>query len=221
MAAAAIYRCMRWHNPGPVRRPPGFIEPCLPTSSHTVPTGPQWVFEVKHDGFRFICWRAGDRARVFSRRGHDWTDRVPRIVEALLRLPVQSIVIDGEGVVCGPDGIADFDALRGAVGRKGSRNAFLYAFDILELNGQDLRREPWEARRNALIKLLIGAEAGLQLSEHIDDADGDLLFRHACAMGLEGIVAKRRDKPYRSGRTTDWLKVRNPKAPAVTRLLEE
>jgi ATP dependent DNA ligase domain len=111
---------MHWQNPGPVRRPPGFIEPCLPTNSHVVPTGPQWAYEIKHDGFRFVCRRELDRVRVFSRRGHDWTDRVPRIADALTALRVTSTTLDGEGVVCGPDGVADFDRLRAAVGRKGS-----------------------------------------------------------------------------------------------------
>ena len=135
---------MRWATPSPVRRPPGFIEPCLPTNGHTVPTGPQWVYEIKHDGYRFICHRDGDRVRVFSRRGFDHADRAPAIADALLALNVQSVTIDGEGVVCGPDGVTDFDRLRAAMGRKGSRQAFLYAFDLLELDGIDLRREPWE-----------------------------------------------------------------------------
>jgi bifunctional non-homologous end joining protein LigD len=86
---------------------------------------PQWVYETKHDGYRFICRRDGDRVRVFSRRGRDWTDRVPRIVEALTALPAKSITLDGEGVVCGPDGVSDFDMLRASVGRKGPRAAFL------------------------------------------------------------------------------------------------
>jgi bifunctional non-homologous end joining protein LigD len=113
----------------------------LPTNGHIVPTGPEWAYEIKHDGFRFICRRELDRVRVFSRRGHDWTDWVPRIAEPLGSLQVTSIIIDGEGVVCGPDGVADFDRLRAAVGWKGSRDAFLCVFDLLELDGDDLRRE--------------------------------------------------------------------------------
>ena len=104
-----------------------------------MPSGPQWVHEIKHDGFRFICRRDGDRVRVFSRRGNDYTDRVPLIAEALAKLRVKSMTLDGEGVVCGPDGVSDFDRLRAAVGRMGSRDAFLYAFDLLELDGNDLR----------------------------------------------------------------------------------
>jgi hypothetical protein len=95
---------MRLQNSAPVRHPPGFIAPCLPTVGRVVPTGAQWVYEIKHDGYRFICRRDGDRVRVFSRRGNDHTDRAPGIVEALLALRVKSVTIDGEGVVCGPDG---------------------------------------------------------------------------------------------------------------------
>jgi bifunctional non-homologous end joining protein LigD len=214
---------MRWrsHSSGPVQRPPGFIEPCLPTDGSTVPIGPQWAYEIKHDGFRFVCWRVGDRMRVFSRRGHDWTEKVPLIAKALAALPVKSVTIDGEGVVCGPNGVSDFDLLLASVGRKGPRNAFLYAFVVLELNGVDLSRELWDERRKVLGRLLQCTNEGIQLSEHLDDADGAIVFHHACRFGLEGIVAKRRDRPYRSGRSTDWIKIRNPNAPAVTRLIEE
>jgi bifunctional non-homologous end joining protein LigD len=155
---------MHWHNPGPVRRPPGFIEPCLPTNGRAVPTGREWAYEIKHDGFRFICGRDGDRVRVFSRRGHDWTDRVPLIAEALQVLRVRSVTIDGEGVVCRPDGVSDFDRLRTAVGRLGSQDAFLYAFDVLEISGTDLRRDAWDERRKILVRLLRTNAKGMRLS---------------------------------------------------------
>jgi bifunctional non-homologous end joining protein LigD len=90
---------MRWGSSAPVRRPPGFIEPCLPTLARTVPSGPQWVHEIKHDGFRFICRRDADRVRVFSRRGNDYTDSVPMIADAMAALRVKSVTLDGEGVV--------------------------------------------------------------------------------------------------------------------------
>jgi bifunctional non-homologous end joining protein LigD len=211
---------MLWRSPAPARRPPGFIEPCLPTLGSAVPSGPKWAYEIKHDGFRFICRREGDRVRVFSRGGYDWTDRVPLIAKALAALPVSSLTLDGEGVVCGPDGVSDFARLRTAVGRMGSRDAFLYAFDLLEINGTDLRRDAWHVRRATLTSVLRKAGQGIRLSEHIDGTDGEAVFRHACAMGLEGIVAKRRDRPYRSGRSPDWIKVKNPDAPAATRVIE-
>ena len=202
------------------RRPAGFIDPCLPTLAHTVPDGPLWEHEIKHDGYRFICRWDGDRVRAFTRRGHDWRDRVPRIAEALAALPVTSATIDGEAVVCDSAGVSDFDRLRAALARRGSPEIFLYAFDLLELDGCDLRRDPWNVRRETLASLLRKASNGIRLSEHIEGADGTAVFRHACALGLEGIVAKRRDRPYRSGRSPDWLKVKNPNAPAATRIME-
>ena len=213
---------MLWRSSStPPRHPDGFIEPCLPTLGPAAPSGPPWVHEIKHDGFRFICRREGNRIRVFSRRGHDWTDRVPRIVDTFARLPASSVTLDGEGVASDPNGVTNFELLRAALGRPAKREVFLYAFDLLELDGRDMRREPWSDRRWILARLLRGAGHGVQLSDHMEGNDGEAAFRHACAMGLEGIVAKRRDKPYRSGRSPDWIKVKNPDAPAVTRLIEE
>jgi bifunctional non-homologous end joining protein LigD len=185
----------------PPTRPVGFIEPCLPTLAREVPGGPLWVHEIKHDGYRFICRREGERERIFSRHGRDWTERVPAIAEALLALPISSVTLDGEGVVCDAKGLTDFARLRSALARCGSREAFLYAFDVLELDGQDLRARPWYERRATLEGLLRQAEGAIRLSEHLDGADGATVFRHACAMGLEGIVAKRRNRPCRSGRS--------------------
>jgi bifunctional non-homologous end joining protein LigD len=201
----------------PRRYPPGFIAPCLPTNAQAVPAGAQWIYEIKHDGFRFICRRDGER--VYSCNGRDWTDRVPLIAEAIARLRVKSVTLDGEGVVCGADGVTDFDKLRAAVGRLGSRDAFLYAFDLLELDGENMRPYEWHVRRATLRSLIKRAGPGIRLSDHLD-GDGVAAFHHACRMGLEGIVAKRRDKPYRSGRSPDWIKVKNPDAPAATRILE-
>ena len=144
---------MLWRSPAPTRHPPGFIEPCLPTLADAVPSGPQWAYEIKHDGYRFICRRDGDRVGVFSRRGNDYTNRVPAIADALRTLRVKSVTIDGEGVVCGQDGVSDFDRLRASVSRLGSRDAFLYAFDLLEINGTDLRRDAWHVRRATLASL--------------------------------------------------------------------
>jgi bifunctional non-homologous end joining protein LigD len=184
-----------------------------------VPSGPQWVHEIKHDGYRFICRRTSDHVRVFSR--HDWTDRVPAIAGALASLGVTSVTLDGEGVVCDSNGVSDFALLRTELGRNSSRIPFLYAFDVLELDGRDLRGERWDVRRIMLARLLRDRPRGIQLSEHLATTDGPTIFRHACRMGLEGIVAKRQDKPYRSGRSPDWIKVKNPDAPAATRLLAE
>jgi len=218
-AVRPLFSDMRWRTSPPVNAPLGFIEPCLPTNARTVPASAQWAYEIKHDGFRFICRRDGDRVRVFSRNGRDWTDRVPLIAEALAKLRVKSVTLDGEGVVCRPDGVTDFDKLRAAVGRLGSRDSFLCAFDLLELDGENMRPYEWHVRRTTLRSLIKRAGAGIRLSENLD-GDGMAAFRHACRMGLEGIVAKRRDRSYRSGRSPDWIKVKNPDAPAATRIIE-
>ena len=159
-----------------------FIEPCLPTISRTVPTGPQWAFEIKHDGFRFLAVRQRKRVRVYSRGGHDWSEQLPAIAEALRAPPVHSVVLDGEGVICGPDGKSDFDRMRACFSRQGAPEAFLYAFDMLELDGRDLRNESWARRRAALVQLLADSDAGIRLCEHIEDVDGAVVFRAACNM---------------------------------------
>jgi bifunctional non-homologous end joining protein LigD len=196
-----------------------FIEPCLPTISRSVPTGPQWAYEIKHDGFRFLAVRQSKQVRVYSRGGHDWSERLPAITAALLALPVRSVVLDGEGVICGPDGKSQFDRMRACFSRHGAPEAFLYAFDLLELDGQDLRTKPWAARREALVSLLDGSEHGIRLCEHIEDVDGTVVFRQACVMGLEGIVAKHRNSRYRSGRCREWIKIKNKARPAIERAM--
>ena len=131
---------------------------------------------------------------------------------------MRSCLIDGEAVACDGDGLPSFDRLRY---RRQDSTVLLFAFDLLELNGQDLRREPIELRKAALARLLRAApKIGLQLNEHID-LPGDVVFRHAWEMGLEGIVSKRLGSRYRSGRSKDWLKFKNPEAPAVKREAEE
>jgi bifunctional non-homologous end joining protein LigD len=176
-------------------------------------------YEIKHDGFRFLAVRQGKRIRVYSRGGHDWSKQLPAITEALQALPVLSAVLDGEGVICGTDGKSDFDRMHACFSRQGAPEAFLYAFDVLELDGRDLRNEPWSRRRAALVQLLSNADAGIRLCEHIEDVDGAVVFRQACVMGLEGIVAKRRDSRYRSGRCQDWIKIKNPAHAAIERAM--
>ena len=144
--------------------------------------------------------------------------RFPLIVEALPSLPARSCIIDGEAVACGEDGIAVFDRIRY---KRHDHTVFLWAFDLIELDGDDLRREPLEARKATLARVLAGMRTGVQLNEHLEHYYGPVVFEHACRMGLEGIVSKRKRSRYQSGRTLDWLKAKNPQAPAVTRLAEE
>jgi bifunctional non-homologous end joining protein LigD len=199
----------------PTRAPPlTFIPPCIPTWSRHAPAGRDWVHEIKHDGYRLMVRRQGARVRLFTRRGFDWSHRFPLIVEAAGSLRVSSISIDGEAVVCGDDGVSDFDRLH-SQGWDGA--VFLYAFDVLEIDGDDLRQEPLERRKARLEKVLARAGAGIQFNEHAD-LDGATVFAAACKMGLEGIVSKRRDFPYRSGRSKGWVKVKNPASPAMLRV---
>ena len=198
-------------------KPPGFIEPCLPSPADRPPAGPGWIHEIKHDGFRLMARRDPAGVRLLTRNGHDWADRYPLIVEAVGALQVRSFLIDGEAVACDGNGLPVFDRLRYR-GQDGA--VFLFAFDLIELNGQDLRRDPIETRKRQLATLLRNALVGLQLNEHIAEP-GDIVFRHACKLGLEGIVSKRLGSRYRSGRSHDWLKMKNPAAPAVKREAEE
>jgi bifunctional non-homologous end joining protein LigD len=132
---------------------------------------------------------------------------------AVSKLPVRSWLIDGEAIVCDENGLADFELIR----RHGAlASAVLCAFDLLELDGRDLRREPIETRKALLAKLLKGQHVSIVLNQHYEE-DGAIVFREACKLGCEGIVSKRLGSPYRSGRSPLWVKVKNPKAPAVKR----
>ena len=198
--------------------PAGFIAPCLPSSASQPPSGEEWLHEIKHDGFRVIARKDGASVRLYSRPGHDLTKRFPLIVKGLAQLRLWSCIIDGEAVACGEDGIASFDRIRY---RQHDASVFLYAFDLVELNGDDLRRDPLAVRKATLASLLARAAPGLRFNAHIDEKDGPLVFAQACKLGLEDIVSKRRNSAYRSGRSSDWIKSKNPAAPAVRREAEE
>src|SRR5260370_39953237 len=169
--------------------PLGFGPPCLPTKALQPPTGDAWLHEIKHDGFRVIARKDGAHVRLYSRPGNDLTYRFPLIVEALGSLRSRSCIIDGEAVACNDDGMPNFDRIRY---RRHDASVFLYAFDLIELNGDDLRREPFEVPKATLASSLATATPGLRLNEHIEAA-GPPAFTQACKMGLEGIVSKRKD----------------------------
>ncbi len=198
--------------------PAGFIAPCLPSKTDKLPSGSQWLHEIKHDGFRVIARKDGTKVRFYSRPGNDLTYRFPLIVESLARLRSRSCIIDGEAVAFNDNGLASFDRIRY---RRHDATVFLYAFDLIELNGDDLRRDPLEVRKATLVSVLAKAGAGIRLNEHIEHEDGATVFAHACKLGLEGIVSKRKNSPYRSGRSPDWLKMKNAAHPAVKREAEE
>jgi bifunctional non-homologous end joining protein LigD len=135
----------------------------------------------------------------------------------LARLRSRSCIIDGEAVACDDNGVASFNLIRH---HRANGRIFLYAFDLIELNGDDLRRDPLEVRKATLRSRLAKAGLGLRFNEHLE-GDGPTVFAHACKMGLEGIVSKRKDSMYRSGRSPDRLKMKNAAAPAVKREAEE
>jgi ATP-dependent DNA ligase len=187
---------VRWNNSSRVVPAAGFIEPCLPTDAAKVPVGPLRIHEIKHDGYRLLLKKYADSVRIYTRRGAEWTKRFPRIVEAALKIRAKSFYLDGEGVVCREDGVAVFDHLHS---KTFDHACFLYAFDLLELNGEDWRGRPLEERKAGLRRLLRNRKSGIVYNDHLE-GDGAAIFEHACRMGLEGIVAKRRDMAYRSGR---------------------
>ena len=181
-------------------RTDGFIAPCTPTLAAKMPSGPGWVHEIKHDGYRLIVRREGTLVRLFTRRGYDWTDRYPAIARTAVKLPARSFTLDGEAAVSDADGIAVFEALHR---RRAAPDAVLHAFDLLELKGKDLRSLPLGERKAKLERLLAGSSAGIVFNEHTDQ-DGAIVFEHACRFGFEGIVSTRITAPYRSGRSRDW-----------------
>jgi bifunctional non-homologous end joining protein LigD len=194
------------------------IEPSHPTLVGKPPSGPGWLHEIKHDGYRMFARRDGEGVRLTTRNGFDWAARYPLVVKAVAALKARSCMIDGEIAKCDDNGVAVFDLLRH--GPRPKTDVLLYAFDLLELDGEDLRRRPIEERKRALAKLLRQARPSLQLMDHIE-ADGTIVFEHACKLGAEGIVSKRIGSRYVSGRTDKWVKTKNPAAPAVRRLEEK
>jgi len=191
----------------------GIIEPCLPSSAKAPPSGPGWIHEIKHDGFRILARKDSAGVRLITRAGNDFSSRFPLIATAVSKLPVRSCLIDGEAIVCDENGLAVFDLVR----RYGTiANAEHCAFDLLELDGRNLRGEPIEKRKELLAELLSGPQLSLDFNECFDE-DGAIVFREACRLGCEGIVSKRLGSTYRSGRSPHWIKVKNPNAPAVKR----
>src|SRR4029077_10905091 len=170
------------------------FEFCIPTRGITVPSSPDWLHEVKYDGYRLRVERDGDRVRLITRGGYDWTKRYPWIVEAALKNRHKQFVIDGEAVVLGVDGISDFNALHSG---KHDDEVQLYAFDIMALDGDDLRNLPLSLRKTNLERLFARRPDGIFVAPFETGEIGPDLFRAACNMGLEGLVSKRRDRPYR------------------------
>ncbi|WP_439397312.1 RNA ligase family protein [Bradyrhizobium sp. PMVTL-01] len=193
------------------------FEFCLPTAAKAVPDGPEWLHEVKMDGYRVRIDRDGDRVRLFSCNGYDWTPRFPWIIEAARKIHQKRFVLDGEAVVLGVDGVPDFNALHS---RQHDEEVQLCAFDLLVESGDDLRKLPLHLRKNALRRLLERRPEGIFVSPFEQGEIGPDLFRAACKMGLEGIVSKHRDRPYQAGRSKYWIKVKNRTHPAMYRVMD-
>ena len=168
------------------------FEPCIPTRGTKVPDGAEWLHEIKHDGYRVIVQREGKRVRLWTRNGHDWSDRFPLITEAALRNRNSSFVLDGEAVLLGVDGRSDFDDLHS---RRHDAEVEFYAFDILVSDGEDLRGLPLSMRKASLSRLLARRVDGIFLSDFEQGEIGPDLFRHACLMsdgaGGHGLEAPR------------------------------
>jgi ATP-dependent DNA ligase len=191
--------------------------PRLPTLAKSVPNRDLWLHEVKYDGYRLIVVREDRRVRLFTRSGQDWTSRYPWIVESALKNRRKHFVIDGEAVILGVDGVPDFNALHS---RRYDAEVQLYAFDCLALDSEDLRELPLSMRKTNLARLLARRPEGIFAADFERGEIGPDLFRKACEFGLEGIVSKRSDRPYRAGRSKDWVKVKN-RHPAMDRVMEQ
>ena len=189
---------------------PDRVEPCLALLASKPPAGDDWAYEVKWDGYRLAVHIDRGNVRIITRGGHDWTHRFPAIAFEAAGLRVTSAILDGEACVLDEHGASDFNALQRSLGGRGgkavSQDAMLYVFDLLYLDGYDLRPKTLTERRK-LLPGIVDSQGTILLSEEVD-ADGAAFLKQACSMGLEGVIAKRRSAPYRSGRGGEWLKIK-------------
>lgn len=190
---------------------PGYIEPCDPTLRESPPRGAGWVYEIKADGYRAQLHRDGGDIKVYSRTGLDWTEQFSSIAASARRLKANSLIIDGEAVVYGSGGLPDFQQLRRELGPKRSERVRYHAFDLLYLDGYDLRDVAYEDRKRLLQDLLKGAPETFIYVEALE-ADGNAILEKGCKLGLEGLIAKRLGRPYRSGRQESWIKLKCKKS---------
>jgi bifunctional non-homologous end joining protein LigD len=194
--------------PGATPAPfPGFIEPCHPTLRQKAPSGGDWVHEIKFDGYRTQAHLRNGEPAIYTRRGHNWTLRFQPIADALATLQVSDLILDGEAVVLDSRGVPDFGLLHAdlAAGRKD--RLLYYAFDLLYLDGFDLRGARLAERKRLLSELLADTSERILYAEHLE-GNGPEIQERACAVGLEGIVSKQQNAPYRSGRVESWIKVK-------------
>ncbi|MGP4670206.1 non-homologous end-joining DNA ligase [Agrobacterium pusense] len=192
---------------------PDRVEPALALLKAHPPRGGQWSWELKWDGYRLAVHIEPTGGRILTRGGHDWTHRFPAIEQAARALGPATMIIDGEAVVLDDEGRPDFGLLQKSLGASGktagnrASDAVLYAFDLMYLDGHDLREMEYRARRHLLEDTIKTNDGAIRLSETLD-AEPDVLLEHVRSLGLEGIVGKRLNQPYRSGRTGDWVKIK-------------
>ena len=185
------------------------IKPCLPTATRHAPRGEQWIHEIKYDGYRMLCKAEDGDVKFFSRSGRDWTGKLRSLSRWMRALPVESAILDGEVVMMNADGVSNFQALQNRIGAGSDHELRYYAFDLLYLNGHDVTGMPLLNRKEILSDLVqaSGLEQRFIFSEHLV-GDGPTIFKQACTLGVEGIVSKRIDKRYSSGRFEFWLKTK-------------
>jgi bifunctional non-homologous end joining protein LigD len=191
----------------PSGRVPEIVEPELATLVEKPPEGDDWLHEIKFDGYRILCRVDGVDVRLSTRHGKDWTDRFPSLVAAARQLRVKDVVLDGEVVILDSRGVSDFQALQNALGKGREKSIVYFAFDLLYLDGTDLRGEPLVERKKALEKLLRKSPEAIKFTEHVA-GKGKEFLKKACDFALEGIVSKRASARYKPGRTEDWLKTK-------------
>ena len=182
--------------------------PQLATLVATPPSGGEWLHEIKYDGYRIGARVRKGRVSLYTRNGNDWTAAFPEVADAVQKLELDDALIDGEAAIVLPDGRTSFQAMQNA-GDPTRRGTLVYfVFDLLRLNGESFEQLPLEERKVRL-KTLVGARktGRIRFSEHVD-GNGDAFFKEACRAGLEGIVSKRRDQPYRAGRHGGWVKTK-------------
>ncbi len=195
-------------EPRPRARFPDFIPPSLATLREAPPRGEGWVHEIKFDGYRIQARVDNGKVRLLTRKGLDWTSKFPNIATAVANLPVRSALIDGEIVVEDERGVSSFSGLQAALKERARDTFIYYVFDLLYLDGRDFTALPLTERKARLTRLVdTKAHASIRLSEHFEEA-GETVLRHACGMGLEGIVSKHRDAPYSSGRSETFIKTK-------------
>jgi bifunctional non-homologous end joining protein LigD len=184
---------------------PGFIEPSLATLVPRSPPGDRWVHEIKYDGYRLQAHIRQGQVHLLTRRGYDWTDRFESIAVAAWDLKTYAAILDGEVIVPTPEGRSDFHALERDLGARRSDRVLFYAFDLIYLDGFDMRGAALLDRKRVLAELLSETGDPLRYSEHLED-DGAAVFHNACKLELEGVVSKRKGGRYQSGRNAQWVK---------------